>query len=562
MIKRKFGLLNLFVLSLITLSSCGGENSSATVSSEIPSTSDSSLPPGPEGDDFIVERDQLIKNLTLSNEEYERYRNKEADFPYTGYSVTNSPYEFLSRDHQTYVVNDKNVDVDLFYIPYWRNLDHPNNALGLLLYKAILYKLAYPEEENEIYLSSFHYSIIAGVNLVKKSRHYGTMKSMPDDVIDSDGYVRFSYLTYFAAKIGIKIALCSQLGGYSNYGTEILPEDYYPSIMEESCAAKYGLGDKKIKDYMNYVHFEWYAYDDEGSDKAATDMMHNKFVAVKHYLGDDGKVHDYAVLTSSSNLDGIHNMGVAGCVKAQTGALIVNHEYIYRCFTNFTDFSIRYPGQHEVYAFRSDYKAAVKAQREIIKTSGYDSIKDEMMIYLGTPKDKVFELYFGPLDTDFTDWTDENPICKYVNKLTKCKKAIKFYWINPKFATNSTFLATISQKVIEAFKVSRGQLEREKCYLMVKSAADIGNTYDELVVGTHLGGKDIISNRDRIHQKDFIFEYEENNKKCSTMLLTTANTHMGGLFYQINTFLVINETEDDGMHLEKTLTELYKEYEL
>lgn len=507
---------------------------------------------------FEDDRNAFLETLTTSNSEYQYYLDKEVDFDYWNYERTDNESEFLSRGRKTYEnINGEDVTVDMFYYPFWRIMNHPNVGMGLLLYKAILYKLAYPEEENEIYITSFHYSIIAGVNLVESSPYYGTMKSMPDEVIDKDGFVRFSYLTVFAAKIGIHVNVVFQSAAYSNYGTEINPGTYYSSVMEENCSSKHGLGSHKVKEFLHAYHNKWEVY----GDKGATDMYHLKSLMVKHYLDKNNVVHNYSSFLSSANLDGIRADGCAGHPFAQTGQIITNHEYIYRVLKNFVLFSSSYCGQDDGILFRTDFTKIIKQQKQIIASSGYESIKDEMMIYIGTPQDKVFELYLTPFDETFTTWTDANPYCKYVEKMANSKKAIRCYWTNPKFSYDFDFLHTFCEKLARAYKMPRPYSENMKNSLYVRSPFPIHPALLKLEEGKHLGFKKI-GDGEYNHQKDILLEYEEDGIMHSTMILNSANLHLGGLHYQINSVLILKETENDGMEMGLCLKNMYDTNEI
>jgi|GEM_PF-1647812 len=499
----------------------------------------------------------FLKSLTASDEEYEYYANKEVVFDYDGYERTESTNDFLSRGERTFEgINGANVTTHLYYGTSYCRADQPNVGLGLLLYKAIRYKLAYPDLENEISISSFRYSIIAGINLLKSSPYYGLMKSMPDDAMDRDGFVRFSYLVLFAAKIGIHVNLIQQIEAYSDYGTEILAEDYYPLYLDEPCSAAHGLGDKKIGDFLHYKQCKWVSY--EG--KSATDMYHIKCLAAEHYLDDEDQPHDYALFTSSANLDGINKNGSAGNTGSQTGLLVLNHEYLYLAARNFIKFSQAYCDQDDVHDFRVAFKRVIAEQRSTILSEGYAGMKDSMMVYLGTESDKVFELSFAPFDTDFTSWNTTNPFCKYVDKLSKSKSHIKFYATNPKFDYGFDFLNVFFQRLSKAYKVVRAKEEIDKNALFISSASEPPKCIESLEVGKHLGKKGIRQNNN--HQKDMYFEYEEDGKRCSAILFSTLNWHMGAFFYQANSALVVRENEDTGFDLSNEFRTLYNTYEI
>lgn len=558
-------LITLFFASSLLLSGCSNTEESPTDSSSIISNPTSAeLSPVELEEDFVFdkeafekERNQVLLDLTDNQTEYDYYLNKKVDFAYEGYHRTIRDNEFLSRQEDVHKnINGKDVTTNIYYFLGHQERDHPNVGYGLLLYKAIKAKLADPTLENEIYTTSFHFTIIAGVNLVKNSPYYGTMKSMPDAPIDQDGYVRFSYMLLYAAKIGIHVTIIPQLPGYSDYGEEVLPADYFPTFYNEPCSSEHGLASHKISEFLHFTKCEWISY----GEKSATDMYHVKTIGVKHYLGDDGIVHDNTMLLTSSNLDGINKSGVPGVRVAQTGIIIENHEYLYLAARNFIKFSANYCGQDEPNNFRVAFREQIAEQRKFIKANGYESIKDEMMIYLGTAQDKVFELYFTPFQEGAYTWTEENPYIKYIDKLAASKEHIRCYMTNPKFKNNYDFFNVFIQRLVNAYKVPRSQYEVDQNDLFVKTILPFPKYFDELVVGKHLGRKIIQTNP--YHQKDILLEYEEGGKRHSTVLFTSLNNHMGAYFYQTNTVLVVNENEDNGIRIEKTLKEIYDIHEI
>lgn len=507
----------------------------------------------------VEETKEVIHNLTCSEKEYEYYFNKSPTPNSNSYKLTTRSDEFLSWKTKTFKnINGKSVKTFMYYYPSKSSNDNCNFGYGLLLYKAIKYKLAHPEEENEIYTCEFRLSSLASVNVVKTSKWYGCMKNLTEAEMDKYGFVRISYMLYFAAKIGIHVRVIPQLHGYSNYGTEIKPTDYFKPKLDENCSAKHGLKDHKVKEFLKFRKCKWKSY----NNKAAADMLHAKFIAVKHYLDDDNKVVSHAFYTSSSNLDGINENGSNGNSNAQTGILVTNHEYLYNVYKNFNKFVYNYLGPEDADSFRTNYFAKIKEQRTEIETNGYENIKDSMMVYLGTEKDKVFELYFTPFDlSECGNWSANIPQCKYVEKLKNSYRGISVYMTNPK-NSNFALLNTFYEKTAAAFKVVRNEIEVENSELFIRTIDPLPTSFFKSVkIGQHLSKKTIMN--DPHHQKDILLEYydAEDEQMHGTTLWSTVNNHLGAYFYQVNTILVVNESEKTGMGNIHKMQQIYNEYE-
>ena len=250
--KTKPKITALLALALLPLSSCAKAPGVTSESLHAEALSQKELLQEPK--ENAEEPDILFTELTDTVEERDAILAKEVVFDYSKYVGTPSTSLFKSRYSKVFKgINGKDVETDLFCSAPWGNLDHPNIGLGIMLLQAIRHKLAHPEVENEITITSFHFSIIAGLNLVPSSPYFGFMKSMPDDPIDRDGFVRFSYLLLWACKLGIRVNVVPQLGGYSDYGTEIEPKDYCLSIMDLPCSSKAGLADHKVGEFLNFT---------------------------------------------------------------------------------------------------------------------------------------------------------------------------------------------------------------------------------------------------------------------------------------------------------------------
>lgn len=560
--KRSLILL-LLAAATTVMSSCSDSSngsSSSITSSSAPSTS---VTPGPTPDPFVYdevkfeeERNEMLENLTLSQTQYDYVINKDPEFDYSTYKRTDKSNEFLSWGESVYKnINGQDVTTNFYYWPGNDQINHPNVAMGLLLYRAIKYKLAYPDKDNEVCITSYHISATAGINLVYNSKYYGTLKKMDDEPIDRDGYVRLTYLAAFAAMIGIEVHLVPEYGGYFDTDNEVVLDNYFLPLLDQPCSAKHGMDAHLIGEFLHYDRCKWIS--DGG--KSAADMYHIKTLLAKHYLGDDGLVHDNTVYTSSANFDSVLDDGTVGMNISQTGLVVSNHEYLYRAFRNFIVFSSKYCAQDDVFEFRKDFKAEIKKQKAEIAENGYKFIKDEMMIYLGTPQDMVFEVQFMPFTEYLTSWTSENPYCKYVDKLRASEGAISFYFTNPKSGFNADFLQTFLYRTIGAFHVNRSQEEVNKSVFYAGSPIP-ESMFGEIVVGTHVGRK-VINNKAN-HQKDILFEYEEAGLRYSTLMLTTSNYHAGSNFYQVNSCLLVKQIEGVNTGVSDTFKACYEQYEL
>lgn len=552
-------ILLLLAATTVTMSACGDAGDD---SSSVPPTT-TSVTPGPEVDPFVYdetkfeeERNQMLRNLTDTDEQYDYYLNKDPEFDYTTYKRTDKINEFLSQGETVYNdINGKDVTTNYYYWPGMTQLDHPNVGMGLLLYKAIKYKLQYPEQPNEVGLTSFHFALTAGLNLVKNSKYYGTMKRMSDEYMDRDGYVRISYLAAYAASIGIDVYIIPQLGSSNAEDSMEALDEYYESLVDLPCSAKHSLADHTIGEFLHYTPCRWVSY----GAKSASDMFHIKTTYAKHYLSDQGTVYDNTLFTSSANLDSVYDDGTIGLNVSQTGFIVSNHEYLYRTLRNFVVYVSDYCSQDDVFEFRKNFKDKIIEQKAAIKTAGYESIKDEMMIYLGSPQDSVFELQITPFTDYMTNWTDDNPYCKYVDKLNESKGAISFYFTNPKFSFNGDFLQSFMKKTINSFLISRPQEEVDKSVFYVGSPAS-ESMFSSIVIGTHAGRK-VINNKAN-HQKDILFEYEEAGLRYSTLVLTTSNYHSGSNFYQVNSCLLVKQIEGVNTGVSDAFKACYEQYEL
>ena len=108
--------------------------------------------------------------------------------------------------------------------------------------------------------------------------------------------------------------------------------------------------------------------------------------------------------------------------------------------------------------------------------------------------------------------------------------------------------------------MNRNEEEREQNALYLKTPITIlPPAFSTLEVGKHLGTK-VINSVNDVHQKDILLEYEENGERCSTIVFNTANNHLGGWSYQVNSIMVVNEKEEKGKSFESLLADCHIQY--
>ncbi len=443
-------------------------------------------------------------------------------------------------------INGKTVTVDNYARKTGDIYGNPNVGQGVLLAQCIKYKQAYPDEEVYISISSFHFSVNAGVCLDRSSEEYGLMRSLHDSEYDDEGYVRISYLLVYAAKIGINVlAVGHRDAGVSvdangNQRADLPFDKYFASYAEQDS----DIEGKKIGDYLKYCRVEWTDY----GDKAASDMMHVKSCTVSNYLGEDGKPRGAGVWVGSINIDAVHYSGVNSHDTLQTGAILTNHEEIRQVVYNYTELTMAYDGQEEITELRALVKQMNEEQARLIGEGRAEEIPiDERIIYLGSENDSVFEFYFTPLGGASGTWdTTHNPYSKYISKLMPAVSGgdyIEFSWINVKYLTNFEFSNILASVLYNSFASSGRTDNRLFLYLPGFNVSMM----DSLKEGENIGVKRINEKLDtEVHCKDFQLSYVENGERQYVTVYNSLNFHLGAMSYQTNSFLVIKETEKTG----------------
>ena len=436
-------------------------------------------------------------------------------------------------------INGSDVTVDSFI--YHQN-EKANNCTvgeGILIYQAILYKQAHPEEEVNISIASFRFSTTAAVCINRNSRYFGYMRNLSGREYDKYGFVRISYLLVTAAKMGINVTVVGQLNGYPQLASDPTLDEYFNSYLDELCDPAYAEG-KVIGDYLTFGFCEWTSYD----NKAATDMMHTKMCAVSHYLDMNGVTHKNAVWSSSSNLDGVNASGTNGNSKMQTATIVSDHEEIYRASYNYINIIPTYCGQEDVYNFRTRVADMTKNQIDLIEAGRGNEINpDEQIVYLGTENDDVFELYFSPFGGDVMTWTEAyNPYCKYIRKFSNSDDYVTLIWNSANYNKSTPIVLQLETMITNTFTTKKNP--NNKIYTNLEDFDTA--PYKNLVVGEDIGYKSFNKyDFGALHSKDLQLSYSENGKREYVSILSSINMHGGAMSYQSNYVLVIKEDDCD-----------------
>lgn len=460
---------------------------------------------------------------------------------------------FQSHGTATYAnINGKTVTADAFFRLKKEALNDPNVGCGLLLYQCLQYKIKHPEAPVSISFSTYRLSVTAAVCVLPESRYYGYIRALFDADYDNHGFVRIAYMLVEAARMGIDVTIVGQLGSYGvlQYDPvtgEVAKKDephyipYFEEGLTYDCYEKYAAG-KKVSDYMTFKPVDWDVY-----DKGSTDMMHVKALAVSHYLATDGSEHESAVWVSSSNLDTVNYLGQNGNNGAQSGALVSDHDDVYRVTKNFLDLMARFADQEDVYELRAFVMQQNEEQAALILAGRESEIpSDEQIIYLGSETDQVFEMYFTPLGGGFDAWdTVQNPMCKYVDQLSRADQGeyIIYSFNNPNYYQKGFFVCqTMYEKVNKAFLENRNPENR----VYIQAGNYPIDTLMGLEVGTDIGVKSLISSGIVTHSKDVQLSYQLDGERNYVSLMSSCNFHTGAFYYQTNSILVIRETDETG----------------
>ena len=436
-------------------------------------------------------------------------------------------------------INGETVSVDTYVYENYSASGNMNVGQGLMIYQAMLYKQANPDEEVYIDIASYRFSVEAAVNINRDSRYFGYMRQLSSTNYDKYGFVRISYLLVSAAKMGIHVNVMGHSEAYPLTGSDRL-ETYFTNYFDHPCDPSY-VKDGVIGDYMTFSKFEWTIGGSGG--KGGTDMMHVKLCAVSHYLDMNGNVHKNAVWTSSSNLDGIYNNygGYNANWKQQTATIISDHAEIYNVATNYLRLLPKYKHQEGILEFQNYINEKSTEQIDLTLAGKANQIsKEEQIVYIGTENDDVFEFYFTPFAGDVLGWSEiYNPYAKYLRELYDSEDYIVFTWNAAEYSGNFPLAQQIEQMIIDAFHNNKNP--KNKIYANMESFD--ASTFDDLVVGVDIGFKSINKwEQGAVHNKDLQFSYVKNGQRYYVSLLNSCNLHSGSMYYQANQALVIKET--------------------
>ena len=464
---------------------------------------------------------------------------------YNKFEKLDSNNNFMSKGTSTFEnINGKTVTVDTFVYGMNETANNCNVGQGLLIYQAMLYKKAHPDEEVYIDAASYRFSVQAAVNIHRGGRYFGYMRNLSGVEYDKYGFVRIAYLLVSAARMGIHVTVVGHIDGYPTSKTEPNLYEYFNEYLNVACDTKY-VENGKVSDYLTFAKCDWTL---GGAGKGGTDMMHTKMCAVSHYIDMNGVEHQYAVFSSSSNLDGITAAGINGNYTLQTGSIVSNHEGIWKAATNYIRLIPQYKGQEEIYEFQHIVNTRSTEQIKLILEGRESEIpNDEQIVYIGGENDKVFELYFTPFAGGSVVWDEiNNPYCKYLRKLYDSEDYILFTWNTAQYSGGYALGQQMEDFIISAFHDNANVNNR--IYGNMKSFD--ASTFDDLIVGVNIGAKSF-NKKDfgSIHNKDMQVSYVENGQRYYVTLLNSLNIHSGSMSYQSNFMLVIKETElkEDGV---------------
>ena len=416
-------------------------------------------------------------------------------------------------------------------------IDHNINfSQGMLIYQSLLYKQAHPEEDVDIRITSYRFSVQAGLCINRNSRYFGYMRQMPSTLdYDQYGFVRIAYLLVTAAKMGVNVTVVGHQDAYPMAGKNF--KAYFEYYASEPCDPRYVSDGKFVSDYLSFNPIDWTL-----KSKGGTDMMHLKLCAVSDYIDMNGVEHQYGLWTSSSNLDGITADGRNACWTQQTSTIITNHEDLYRVATNYVDLMTQYTGQEEIYEFQHILNYRSTKQVELFLAGKGDQVPaDKQLVYVGSENDDVFELYFTPMGGGVLTWDETtNAYCKYIREMYESEDYIVFVWNAAEYTGAFGLGRQIEMMINASFHENKNV--NNKVYMNTESFT--GESFLDLKIGEDIGLKSFNQKEfGGIHNKDVHLSYVKNGQRYYVSLMNSNNVHAGSMYYQANHMLVIKETE-------------------
>ena len=460
---------------------------------------------------------------------------------YDKFPILDNSSNFMSRGTTVFDnINGGTVTVDTFVYPKYSTAHNMTVGEAIMIYQAMLYKKANPDEEVYIDISAYRFSVQTAVNINRDSRYFGYARALVNENYDEFGFVRVAYLLVCAAKMGIHVNVLGHRDGYPVTASKVIPstfEEYFEKYINDYCDPAYVNGGT-ISDYLTFDYFDWTL---SGGGKGGTDMMHTKLCAVSHYIDMNGETHRNAVWTSSSNLDGIQTSGYNANWKLQTATIISDHADIYQISVNYLRMMLEYADQEGIVDFQNRMNVDSTNQIDLILAGRGDEIpENERIVYIGTETDDVFEMYFTPFGGEILSWNEiYNPYCKYLRKLYESEDYIIFTWNAAEYSGAFPLAQQMEQMIIDSFHKNKNP--NNKIYVNMESF-DI-TTFDDLTVGVDIGYKSL--NKwalGAVHNKDLQFSYVSDGQRYYVSLLNSLNLHSGSMYYQSNSALVIKET--------------------
>ena len=465
---------------------------------------------------------------------------------------TDNYSNFCSLGTSTYEnINGKTVTVDAFNRAYLDSLNDPNYGQFMLVYQCIQYKVAHPNEEVYISLSTYRLSITASACLKRDSIYFGYMRSLFDEEYDTHGFVRLAFMLVEAARMGIHVILVPHLNSYavrqyspnssSGYASRSEPsyKTYFSNALTKACYTSYANG-KKVSDFMKYKSVAWNV-----TNYGGTDMMHAKICAVSHYIDYLGSEHKSAIFLTSSNIDANDYLGRNGNGWSQTGTIVSDHDALYLVCKNYIDFISNYTDVQDAEVFRYKFRQIINNQVDLI-LSGKENLipNNEKMIYLGSDQDNVFEMYFSPLSGGYGTWDlIKNPYAKYLTEFNNSTGPYTFTWNSAAYGMMRFFRETIEAIICKKFH--ENPTVENRLYIHLEGFTK-SEDYDDLIVGENIGFKLIECDLTKVHSKDMLFAYNKDGTRHYISIISSCNFHDGALWYQANHNLVIHETTEIG----------------
>lgn len=454
---------------------------------------------------------------------------------------------YLSRNEVVYEnINGKDVSVYVSFRVKGEVQNNPNFAQIQMVWQAIKYKDKYPEKDVYVTLTSYRLSGTLAACLDEESEDYGKLKCLYDKDYDEEtGYYRLSHLLCEAARKGIYVTVIGHANASSVKITATKKKgdepfyDYFKKHLSDPCYIE----GKVISDYMVVQKTEW------SLDKGGTDMMHLKSCTVSNYIDREGNDRGTAVWLGCTNVDGVDYQGKNGLDYVQSGAVICDHDELYRVTYNFTQLISQFNTQEGILVFRRLAQLRTRDQIDLIKAGRGDEIPhDEQIVYIGTEGDEVFELYFTPLGSEASIWDNEyNPYCRYVTKLVNSHDDdgyIELLWNNPKYVHKGFSVGKIILDLLSVKFLESGNPENN---LHMQTPGPDWSIFDGLIEGENIGVKALNRYRSRnYHSKDLQMTYVEDGVRYYVTLFNSLNMHEGAMYYQTNSILVIKETEETG----------------